>query len=324
MTIKIKPLPENGKPSNFTGAVGSFSMQMSCDKKTVPNGEPFELTLTFQGEGNLKMIEAPKLNLPPSFEVGEPENEDDIQKSTQDISGIRVFRYTITPTEEGNFEIPAISFSFFNPKTERYDSLQSAAFTLKVTKGAANLAGSNGKNETTTFKDIATESGNIKALGNPLLGKWGFLGTYFGLFLGFIGWIFYQRKQAQNQPDTQIIQAQNAHKAANIHLIKAKNFLQKGESKAFYKEISDSLWGYLADKLKLKTANLSRENIIIELEKFEISENVTQKLVHILDECEMALFAPFSKEEGMKNCYENAAEVINSLEEILGKEKNKA
>jgi hypothetical protein len=322
LTIKVKPLPENGKPSNFTGAVGSFSMQMNCDKKSVPNGEPFELTLTFQGEGNLKMIEAPKLNFPPGFEVEEPENEDDIQKSTQDISGIRVFRYTITPTEEGNFEIPAISFSFFNPKTERYDSLQSTNFNLNVTKGTATSAGANGKNENSIFKDIAQESGKIHALNSPILGKWGFLGTYFSLFFGFIGWIFYKRKQAQNQPDTIIVQAQNAHKVANIHLAKAKIFLEKRETKAFYKEVSDSLWGYLADKLKLKTANLSRENVTLLLGDLDVSENITQNLIYVLDECEMALFAPFSNEEGMRKCYENAANVINSLEEKLGKEKN--
>ncbi|WP_348661136.1 BatD family protein, partial [Croceibacter atlanticus] len=118
--INVKPLPENGKPADFSGAVGSFDFSVSADKTKLDASEALDLEIKANGNGNLKLFKLPKPNLPNSLEVYEPQHNENVRTNLNGMGGSIADNYTVVPQTKGKYPIPSISFSYFNPKTERY------------------------------------------------------------------------------------------------------------------------------------------------------------------------------------------------------------
>jgi hypothetical protein len=128
--ITVKPLPTEGKPKDFTGAVGQFEMKSSIDGQSFPANQPFSLKVRFDGSGNAKSIELPPLSLPPGLEVYDTKNESKFFKNGRSY---KEFEVLIIPRQEGAMTIPALSASMFDPKTGKYYTRTSPAISVKIT-----------------------------------------------------------------------------------------------------------------------------------------------------------------------------------------------
>ncbi|MBT8265647.1 MAG: BatD family protein, partial [Bacteroidia bacterium] len=120
-TINVKPLPEKGKPLNFSGAVGEFSFKVTTSKNELKATEALVANVEVAGKGNLKLFKLPKITLPSSLEVYEPEHTENVSTKLDGMQGKIMDSYTIVPEYQGKYPIPSISFSYFNPKTDRYE-----------------------------------------------------------------------------------------------------------------------------------------------------------------------------------------------------------
>ena len=151
--IAVTALPEAGKPEDFTGAVGNFTVSGKISKTDLTTDEALNYTLTITGSGNLKLIEVPKLKLPNGLDSYDPVVIDTITGRSTTISGSKIATYAITPHTPGDYEIPSIPFSAYNPQTGKYVTLSTAAFKIHVKPGKHyNPAGSN--NNIVAIKDI--------------------------------------------------------------------------------------------------------------------------------------------------------------------------
>ncbi|MFT5891862.1 MAG: hypothetical protein ACI9Y7_001969, partial [Dokdonia sp.] len=146
-TVDVRPLPIEGKPDDFTGAVGAFDFTVKTDKKSLDASEAFQLSVEAKGNGNLKLFDLPKPNLPSKLEVYEPENADRVRTNLSGMSGLKRSTYTVVPAYKGKYPIPAISFSYFNPRTERYERKTSDEIVIEVMNGPVD---SNLENTTVT------------------------------------------------------------------------------------------------------------------------------------------------------------------------------
>ena len=142
-SIQVKPLPETGRPDNFTGAVGEFDFKVKTSKNELNAQESLQLNVEVIGNGNLKLFELPDLSLPSSLEVYEPENADNIRSNLAGMSGKRSDSYTIVPQFKGKYPIPSISFSYFDLKTESYKTIASDELVIDVIEGPTSGAASN-------------------------------------------------------------------------------------------------------------------------------------------------------------------------------------
>src|SRR3972149_716225 len=134
VTINVQPLPLDGKPDSFNGAVGEFSMNADIDKTNAKTNEPVNLKVVINGNGNLKLLEIPKLNLPSGFEKYEPKTSENINRRDI-ISGRKTAEYLMVPRIVGRREIPAVDVSYFSPAKKKFVTLKSGPFTLKITQG---------------------------------------------------------------------------------------------------------------------------------------------------------------------------------------------
>lgn len=132
VTITVKALPEN-KPANFNGAVGSFSIETSLAGKSVSAQDEETLHVVVKGKGNLPVITAPTVSWPSGFEAFEPTAKEDVNKTIAPMSGSKSFDYAFTPRTPGNYVIPAVSFSYFDPSSQTYKSAEGEPQDIQVT-----------------------------------------------------------------------------------------------------------------------------------------------------------------------------------------------
>lgn len=135
-TIEVLPLPETGKPANFGGAVGKFTMALTADKTQAPANSPINLTLNIEGRGNFHAIGEPKLPLPPDFELYESTTSAKASApmgSRRALENKKSFQYLILPRKEGKFTIPPTQFSFYDPEKKSYQTLSTQPLSLEIT-----------------------------------------------------------------------------------------------------------------------------------------------------------------------------------------------
>ena len=141
LTIKVKPLPTEGKPESFDGAVGRFDMAAKASPLKVSQGEPISVTLTVSGTGNLPSINVPSLTgeasawkLYPPSRVDSRDNNRQRRDPMAPVSnsGRVTFTQVVVPLETES-EIPPFEFSFFDPDTQSYRTLRSDPIEIEVT-----------------------------------------------------------------------------------------------------------------------------------------------------------------------------------------------
>lgn len=172
--IKVLPLPTDTRPPSFSGAVGQFQIQTNLDGLTFPVGQPFRLLLRFEGQGNAKLIELPPIQWPEGFEVFDTKSD---AKFSVDGTSYKEFEVLLIPKVEGKFEIPKITFSYFDPNLKAYDSKMTEAIPIEITKAEASQ-----QNSARVKKDSAPQNipDPLPILIWPEPGVMGLIGSIFG------------------------------------------------------------------------------------------------------------------------------------------------
>ena len=140
--IKVKALPENGKPTDFTGTIGKFRMTAEADKTEVEVSQPVTLRIEFSGVGNIKSVAEPTIPDLPDFRIYRASSSENTSIYADKLGGTKVFEEVFIPNRPGNLEIPGLRFSYFNTETGKYETLRSRPIQLTVTKPEGWVAGS--------------------------------------------------------------------------------------------------------------------------------------------------------------------------------------
>src|SRR5690606_3908800 len=159
-TIEVKPLPLAGKPDGFNGAVGDFQFEVTTNKTKLDANESLEMNVKISGKGNLKLFTIPSVKLPSSLEVYEPEHNENVTTNISGMQGSIADTYTIVPQFKGTYPIQPITFSFFDPKTEKYRTITSNGFTIEVENGPLTASGT--KNQNGIKRPVLLSQDNFK------------------------------------------------------------------------------------------------------------------------------------------------------------------
>jgi len=321
--LNVKALPEDGKPASFTGAVGDFEFSVTTSKSSLNASESLQATVAVTGKGNLKLFQLPEPSLPSALEVYEPEFEENVRTTLSGMQGKVANNYTVVPAFKGRYPIPSISFSFFNPKTGQYNTLNSDEITINVLEGPTNTAvisttkGATNKVIVTTgeqFHFIKLKP-NLTTIGaNYFFGSRGFyLALFLPLLLIPLVIFFFKKRRAQNA-DVVGNRIKRANRLAKKYLSAAKK--QLGNKDAFYVALEKALHNYLKAKLKIETSEFSKEKIITLLQEKTVDEEAVSGFIELLKNCEKARYSPFSNVQ-MQQDYDKASTVINQLDKQL-------
>lgn len=314
--ITVTPLPETDKPADFGDAVGNFTVSSKIDKTDISTDDVANFTLTIKGTGNLKLIQAPKLNLPNGLTSLDPQISDTITGRTTTITGSKIINYAITPNTAGDFTIPAVSFTYFDPQAGRYVTQETAPVSIHVKQGK------NYKKETDSrlaIKDIHniinTPLKKLSFDNKPLFFTVGYWSCYAAPLFAFIGLIVWRRREDELSKDIALLKNKRANKVALKRLAAAQKLLQQNQSKPFYEEVSKAIWLYLSDKLNIPLSTLSRETAWEILNSKQVPVDMQNRIENVVSNCETALYAGISGTSQMTDTYKDAVGVISKLEE---------
>jgi hypothetical protein len=324
ITIHAVALPTAGKPADFTGAVGNYTVYSDVDKKELKANETLNYTIDISGTGNLNLINSPKIAPPVDVEKYDPKTNDHIVVDSNGVSGSRQFSYLLIPRHQGNFTLNPVEFTFFNPSTQKYVTIPTKPFTIKVDKGdaQANVPAFN-SSEQQDIKLLGSDIRYIKTTSADVFkdGE-GFYNSalyYILLLLGpvlFIGALFYRRWMTEYNSDIVRVRSREASRMAAKHLAFAQKELTAGNRSAFYDAVAKGLYGYLSDKLNIPVSDLNKENIITQLQERKLDSAIITQLVDTMDLCEMARFAPVTG-ISEQQVFDKAKNTINEIEDKI-------
>ncbi|MEN8800111.1 MAG: BatD family protein [Flavobacteriaceae bacterium] len=323
-TINVKPLPSAGRPADFSGAVGEFDFYVSASKTELKASESLQAIVEVKGKGNLKLFQLPEPNLPASLEVYEPEFNVDVRTSLSGMQGNVSNNYTVVPSYRGKYPIPSISFSYFNPRTETYQTLSSEEIVISVLEGPS-AGGITSAPGVTSNKQAVVSSGmqfnfiklehNLTAIGQQyFFTSPRFYALLISPLLLIPLVILLGKKREAIASDVVGNKIKRANKLARKYLSTAKREL--GNKEDFYIALEKALHNYLKAKLKIETSEFSKEKISALLKEREIQENTIDDFVSLLQNCEMARYSPFSEVQ-MQQDYKKASEVISAIDKRL-------
>ncbi len=132
-TFTVMPLPKEGKPENFTGAIGNFALSVSANPVELALGDPITLRMTVSGQGNFDRVQAPTLSLEKGWKTYTPSSE--LFKDTHPGKGKKVFEQALVLKDPALHAIPSILFSYFDPDTAEYKTLSADPIPLSITGG---------------------------------------------------------------------------------------------------------------------------------------------------------------------------------------------
>jgi len=321
--IKVKEFPSEGKPESFNGAVGKFDVSLFSSKSELKATESFQLELKVNGRGNLKLFSLPEIKVPSSLEKYDPEFKEDIKSSISGMNGQISNTYTIVPQFQGKYPIPAVEFSYFDPEAKKYVTIKTNESIVDVTEGPMNSDFTNNSglssNQNNTIQTIGQfnyiklsskfSSINSKKLLDSKLWLYTLLSIPFLIFIVILLLIKVTRKSIS---DSDLI-TKNAEKLARKYLENAKIDISNKES--FYSSLDQALFNFFKSKYMIRKEDFSKDKIKSILIKENISENVINDVIELIESCEIARYTPASIDD-MDKDYEKAVQILTNFENV--------
>ena len=318
--VNVSPLPK-GAPESFGGGVGEFTISAKMSKDSLKTHEAASLIVTVSGKGNISLIQAPDVKLPPDMEAYDTKTSDRVDKSG--YSGSKRYEYPFIPRSWGDFVIPPVKYSYYDVKAGKYITLQTDSIAFNVAKGA-DVPGAGTVISAPSQKDVKSLGTDIRYINvkNSQLSAKGVFFVGSALFwvlsilivlLAVLCWAAF-RKIAARRADVAGAKNRKATKMAMKRLRLAGTFLRQNLYTAFYEELHKALLGFMSDKLNIPVAELSKERIAEILSEGGVPDSLIDSFVGLVDACEFARYSPSAGNEAMTAHYEAALDVISSID----------
>jgi hypothetical protein len=322
LTVQALPLPQEGQPADFGGAVGQYQVTAWLDKSEATVNEPVTFSFRVSGTGNVQTVPEPLWPELENFRSYEAKSTTSTSIENYRVQGEKTYEKLFIPKEAGQYTIPPFRLTYFDPEARAYRTMETEPLALTVKPGVPESPPAAPGNQQQAVTLVGRDIRHIKAA-PPILRDQGQHLYQNGLFLSswvlppllVIGAMLYQRQRQRLRQDVRYARLRRAHKMARQRLARAKKLMKSQDSKAFYREVARAITGYLADKMNVPAAGLRLEEMTKELERREADQQTVDKLNHCWEECDLGRFAPVAgTPEAMVNLLAEAEEFIVSLE----------
>ena len=322
-TISVKPLPEAGKPQNFSGAVGKFDFKVIPSKTNLKNGESLDLSVCVTGSGNMKLFTLPKPIVPNSLEMYDPVHTEKVNTSLAGMKGKIADSYAIIPQYKGNYPIKPMQFSYFDLGSGRYKTISSPEIMINVLEGpmandtAVAEESASTKNKIYTseqFKFIKLKTALESIKKQDFFGSNGFYGLLLFPFLALPLLVLFKKKKAAIDGDVAGNRMKTNNRLAKKYLSEAKK--QIGNKDPFYVALEKAMHNFLKAKLNIETSEMSKTNIQELLESRNANPKTVTDFINLTENCELARYALISSST-IQQDFDQAVLIISDLEKQI-------
>lgn len=325
--LRVKPLPN--PPAQFTGAVGKFDMSFVVSDSVLGADEGVDLALKISGSGNLTLFDLPKPEIPSYFETFDPQYEEKTKANAAGIRGEISQKYLLISRYKGDYKIPPIEWTYFDPEEEVYKTLKTAERRLSVTTGVEVGEGDPSPN---TGSPVVSGKEPVQLLNRDILyikprsgiwqldnrngQNWIFLLGLWVLPSIVFGWLGVRYVERRNAIPVVDRKRKKARRIAMKRLKNARRVIETGSGN-FYEELSKGLEEYLEDKLAIPRSEMNWELVENSLVQQNVPQEVIQSAGEVWQRCEYAKYGQREDESDRQKLLDQAESVILKLEERL-------
>jgi tetratricopeptide (TPR) repeat protein len=298
VTLEVRPLPEAGRPADFSGAVGQFEFLLDVRPTELNAGDPITVRMEIRGQGNLEGMNAPSVAAGDRFR-----RYDAVAVKQEQATGRRVFEQVIIPREAGIGELPPVHFTFFDPSSESYRTITRGPVSLTVhasqvaqepvlvvppdaTSAAAHPPEKLGR-DIVYIKDVP---GELSRRGRPFYGRPWFLLLQLLPPLGFAAMAMWVRRRERLAADPRLVRFRLAGREARQALAALRG--QTADGARFYDDLAAALRSYLAAKLDLPPGAVDRESVLDCLSRNGTPAEIRLQVGSLFELVEQARYAP--------------------------------
>jgi hypothetical protein len=321
-TINVKALPEAGKPTDFSGAVGRFAFKVIPSKTNIKSGESLDLVVSVSGTGNLKLFTLPKPIVPTALEMYDPVHNEQVSTPLSGMTGKISDKYAIIPQYKGKYPIKPMVFTYFDLGSSSYKTITSPEIMVNV------LEGPNASDNT-----IATTSETKKAILSSAQFKFIKLKTeltsmkhndFYGSTLFYILSVLpflcipiivvFKKKKEAIDGDVAGNKIKLSNKLAKKYLSEAQKEI--GNKEPFYIALEKAMHNFLKAKINIETSEMSKEKISEILLERKANPDAITSFINLTENCEFARYAP-SSSTAIQQDYDKAVAIISELEKQI-------
>ncbi|HJP30308.1 MAG TPA: BatD family protein [Candidatus Latescibacteria bacterium] len=297
IVLQVLPLPEQGRPVDFAGAVGHFEVSGVAQPQQVDIGDPITLRIEIEGDGNVQSIAEPEMS-PRGFEVYAPTVELEEGKTATGAYGARKkMEYILIPEQGGRRRIPAVEVSYFDPDTRRYRTATTSNFDILIEAGETEAGAAPAYDLTRReieqlgrdIRHIKPDASNLGA--SRSLYRNGFYWLLHGLLpLAYVGLLAYQRHRRRLEGDEAYARRRRARGEATRRLSTAADRVDDGDG--FHGALQDAVVVFIADQLNRPAPGLTRDACHRLLTERGLPDSLVAGIDRLLERCEFGRFAP--------------------------------
>ena len=293
VTLDILPLPEKGKPAEFTGGVGQFALAATLDRATTTHSEPVNLMVTISGSGNLKMIDKPTIPSVVGLRILDPEIKDDVRVSGTTVRGTKTLRYPIIPQSDGKYVIAPIAVATFDPQARAYQTMKTGVLEFSASGSASSAP----LVEASGLKVLGSDISYIKPDATTLritpmeLPWWPNL--LYVVSVGMMGSALWYRSHSERlASDRGYARKTRSSALVKRRLREAEKLLRRNDQKGFHAALTQAVMGYVGDRFNIDSHAMTRDQLRGELDRLQVAGETSAALIEIVDRCEFARFSP--------------------------------
>jgi hypothetical protein len=319
LQLKVRQLPTSGRPDDFGGAVGQYTLKLSMDRSEAAVNDAVALTATVEGEGFLRAVAPPALDAPRDIKVFDPK----VTSSSRSVRGKLVSRKTwewiLVPLVSGELKIPELTFSYFDTARGSYRRASAEPPVLVVRQDG------DGPQPTQARGDIQLQRRDlafIKPSRGPLRQRTPRVhrrGVFLALLFLPVAWapifILVGRHRAKLQQNLGLARARRARRRARQRLRLAGKGLDGMDAASFHEEVARALVGYVSDRFNRSAAGLTYEVADELLASRGLDGALRRRFRACLETCDFARFVPAaSASERRSEVLAEAGELVDRLE----------
>ena len=333
LSLDVLPLPEAGRPADFSGAVGRFEFAVAAAPREVRAGDPVTVTMTIRGEGSLESLTTPAIAAsdalrvypvqPASPAAGTPATTHEVAAKPVTMQE-KVFEQVVIPQHPGPSSLPELRFSYFDPVAGAYRTISQPPIALAVQPSAepaaavvvgaapaAQAAEPLGR-DIVFIKDTPGDLVPIGARRFRSIGFWAYQPLP---ALAWLTVVLYDRRRRRLHGDPRYARFTRAGREARRAIAAAGDALRAGNRTAFYNTVARALSDYLSAKLDLPPGSVTADTVDTCVRARHLPERVANDLREFFSTCERVRFAPAAEADGdMQRTLERAGAIVRALE----------
>lgn len=324
--LKVIPLPSEGKPPDFSGAVGSFEIAASADKTTIKANDVVSITVAVSGRGNLDLVSSLKTPDLSAFKTYDPKVSNAILNSGFVVGGGKTWEYILMPKFQGAVTIEPFSLSFFDPKDKSYHTVSTQPIKLKVTPGevasTVETGTVGGRNAIQKIADdinyIKPDKSSLVSADRRMYASIFFYLMYIVPLTIFTAAFAVKKRRDMIEGNTGLKRKIKAWKKTQKRLEEASRLKNKGEQAVFYGRLSEAITEYIGDRLNVDTGPMTTAALCDTLVENGVGSELADKIGKTLELCDFFRFSSTgSGQDTQAKLLQNAHSIVNNLRQLL-------